>query len=161
MPDILDIKDVPPSPGTSLEPTEVYNPLSEDFVWSFQGKPYTIPAQTKKTFPEIIARYLAKHLGRKIVYGNFEGEIQAEIAKLRKQGDYNPMATNVTKAVPGTRTEKMIEWLLNPAGVSPEGEKEPVTATKLEETLTDKEREVLEKYRKKVEAAAKARAAKK
>lgn len=131
MPNILQIKDVPRSPGTGLDVTEVTNPLDEDFTWSQDGKPYTIPANGKASFPEFLARHLAKHLARKIVYANAYKEIE-EAAK----GQLTP---DSAKAVPVSRAEIMEAWLLQPKGKSPEegkGEatgKEPSTDPKLDE----------------------------
>ena len=155
---ILDIKDVPHSPGTSWEMTDVYNPLDEDFTWTLHGKPYTIPAKTKKAFPEFQARLFAKHLARKIVYSNAYKELE-EAAK----GQLTP---DNAKAVPIKRVDIMIDWVLNPKGVSPEmvsGEKPEVAPaeTKLAGELTEKEKEVLENYHKKVENLAKVREARK
>jgi len=124
---ILDIKDVPHSPGTSWDMTPIYNPLEEDFTWSHDGKPYTIPAKSTKEFPEFLARHFAKHLARKIVYSTAYAEIE-EAAK----GQLTP---DTAKAVPVKRVEIMEAWLLNPTGKSPEekGEiKEPSEEKKLE-----------------------------
>lgn len=141
MPDILQIKDVPHSPGTSLEATDVYNPLSEDFTWAWDGKPYTIPAKSKKSFPEFLARHLAKHLARKIVYTIAYKEIE-ELGK----GQLTP---DTAKAIPGKRVEEMEVWLLNPVGISPEVKAaagEPIVSeTKL--TLQEKRLKALEKAR--------------
>ena len=162
---ILEIKDIPPDAGTSLEPTELYNPLNEDFTWAFGGKPYTIPAKSKKLFAEKVARHLAKHLARKIVYGNYEAEVKEEIDKLRKMGNLDPMTPSTAKAVPVGRVEEMEKWLLTPVSISPEkvgaGEEVAPPQTKLEETLTEKEKEVLAKYHAKVSNLEKARKAKK
>ena len=161
---ILDIKDVPPDAGTSLEPIEIYNPLNEDFTWAFGGVPYTVPAKSKKLIAEKVARHLAKHLARKIVYGNYEAEIKEEIDKLRKMGNLDPMTPSTAKAVPVGRVEEMERWLLNPANIPPEkvgGEEVKPPQTKLVETLTEKEQEALAKYRAKVANLEKARKAKK
>jgi hypothetical protein len=143
MAQILQIKDVPHSPGTSLDATDVYNPLSEDFTWTFDGKPYTIPAKSKKSFPEFLSRHLAKHLARKIVYTIAYKEIE-ELAK----GQLTP---DTAKAIPGKRVEDMEAWLLNPVGISPEVKSEGEPAD-TEPKLTIQE--------KRVEALKKARAAK-
>ena len=140
---ILDIKDVPHSPGTSWDLTDLYNPLDEDFTWSLHGKPYTIPAKSKKTYPEFQARLFAKHLARKIVYSNAFKEIE-EAAK----GQLTP---DNAKAVPVGRVEIMEAWLLNPIGKSPEekgDKKEP------------SEEKKLETYKKRLENLEKARLAK-
>ena len=138
---ITDIKNVPPSPGTSLEITEIFNPLNEDFTWSYDGKPYTIPAKSKKSFPEFLARHFAKHLARKIVYSNAYKEIE-EAAK----GQLTP---DTAKAVPLDRVERMESWLLNPQGDSPEAMKDQVL---------DERKLAIQKQR--LESLAKARAVK-
>ena len=155
---VLDIKEVPHSPGTSWDLTEIYNPLDEPFTWTLHGKPYTIPAKSKATFPEFQARLFAKHLARKIVYSNAYEEIE-EAAK----GQINP---DKAKAVPVKRVDIMLEWILKPRGASPEiisGEKPVVnpSETKLTDELTEKEKEVLANYHKKVENLAKVREARK
>ena len=153
MADILQIKDVQKSPGRSLEPTDVYNPLSEDFTWAWDGNPYTIPAKSKKSFPEFLARLFAKHLARKIVYTIAYKEIE-ELAK----GQLTP---DTAKAIPGKRVEDMEAWLLNPIGFSPEvkaAEGTPIVSdTKL--SLKEKRLKSLEKARaKKAENLAKKKA---
>ena len=121
MADELDIKNVPASPGTSLDLMEIYNPLLEDFVWAYDGKPYTIPANSKKQFPEFLTRHFALHLARKIVYGNHEAEAIQRVQEMRKIANYDPSTDpSVTKAVPMGRVEKMMDWILNPVGKSPE-----------------------------------------
>ena len=150
---VQEIKNVPHSPGTSDDPLEMYNPLDEPFTWTQGGKPYTIPAKSMATFPEYRTRLFVKHLARKIVYGNFHQEIEE-----KAKGQLTP---DTAKAVPGTRVERMEAWLLSPTGISPEGEKEPLKETKLEDALTSKEKEVLAKYRAKVENLKKAREARK
>lgn len=140
---ILDIKDVPHSPGTSWDLTELYNPLDEPFTWSLHGKPYTIPAKSKATYPEFQARLFAKHLARKIVYSNAYAEIEE-----KAKGQLTP---DNAKAVPVKRTEIMEAWLLNPIGKSPEekgDKKEP------------SEEKKLETYKKRLENLEKARLAK-
>jgi hypothetical protein len=146
MANILQIKDVPKSPGTSLEPTDVFNPLSEDFTWTWDGNPYTIPAKSKKSFPEFLARHLAKHLARKIVYTIAYKEIE-ELGK----GQLTP---DTAKAIPGKRVEDMEAWLLNPVGFSPEEAK--VSEGK---TPADSDPKLILKQ-KRIEALEKARAAK-
>lgn len=154
MADTIDIKNVPHSFGTSLEPTKIFNPLDEDFTWAFDGKPYTIPAKSTKEFPEFLARHIAKHLAQKIVYSNAYKEIEE-----KAKGQLTP---DTAKAVPLDRFGKMFEWILNPVGVAPEKDVgQPILETKLEETLTEDEKIALEKYRKKVANLEKARAAKK
>lgn len=144
MADILQIKDVPHSPGTSLDSTDVYNPLSEDFTWTFDGKPFTIPAKSKKSFPEFLARHLAKHLSRKIVYTIAYKEIE-DLAK----GQLTP---DTAKAIPGKRVEDMEAWLLNPIGISPE-----VKAADENPIVSEQKLDVKQK---RIEALKKARAAK-
>ena len=112
MPDILDIKNVPASPGTSLEPKEVYNPMNEDYIFSWDGKEYKIPAKSKKAFPEFLTNHCAKHLAMKIVMANVEEE-----NRLRNVGQLTP---DTARSVPGQRFSKMEEWLLNPMGEAPE-----------------------------------------
>jgi len=157
MADIVDIKQVPPSPGTTLEPTKLYNPLNEDFVWTWDGKHYTVPAKSITSFPEFLARHLAKHLARKIVYSRAYKEIEE-----KAKGQLTP---DTAKAVPDIRVARMIEWLLNPVDESPEKEiTQPIkeqSETKLEDMLTKGERKALETYRKRVANAQKARATKK
>ena len=111
-PEIEDIKNVPPSPGTSLEPLEIFNPLNETFAFSWDGKPYSIKGKEKKSFPEFLANHLIKHLAMKIVSANFEEEI-----RVKGQGQLNP---DTAKAIPLPRLSKMEEWLLNPVGECPE-----------------------------------------
>ena len=130
--------------------TEVYNPLSEDFTWASHGKPYTIPANSKKSFPEFQARLFAKHLARKIVYSNAYKEIE-EAAK----GQLTP---DTAKAIPGDRTQRMEAWLLSPVGTSPEIKGEVAKEPSEEQKLTVKEKRIenLAKARKiKAEKAAK------
>jgi len=137
---ILDIKDVPKSPGTSWDMTSVFNPLEIDFTWSQNGKPYTIPAKSAKEFPEFLARHLAKHLARKIVYANAYREIEEEA-----KGQLTP---DTAKAVPVKRVDIMKAWILSPVGKSPEekGElKEPSEEKKL--TIREKRLENLVKAR--------------
>lgn len=101
---VVDIKQVPHSPHTSYDLTEIYNPLSKDFVWTHNGKPYILPAGKTSTFPEFLAYHFAKHLAKTIVYGNFEKEI-AEKSK----GQITP---DTAKACPAERVEKFKEALL-------------------------------------------------
>lgn len=78
---ILDIKDVPHSPNTSLTPIYVKNPTDQDFTHTWDGKPYTIPAKSKKAFPEFLGYHLAKHLAQAIVIPAFVEELRAEAEK--------------------------------------------------------------------------------
>lgn len=38
------------------------NPLDEDFIHSYNGVPYTVPAKSVTPFPRYLAKHLAKHL---------------------------------------------------------------------------------------------------
>jgi len=75
--DVIDIKYVPHSPGTSFNPVFVKNPGSTDFTHKWDGQDYTIPARSKKSFPEFLARHLSKHLAQALVIPAFVKELQA------------------------------------------------------------------------------------
>ncbi len=157
MADITEIKNVPHSPGTSWDTTEIFNPLSEDFVWSFNGKPYTIPANSRKSFPEFLARHFAKHLARKIVYANAYKEIEE-----KAKGQLTP---DTAKAVPGNRVEIMEAWILKPVGQSPEQNlgtpkvEEDKTDMKLEEQSGEQKKKDDERYQSRLVNIRKAQAA--
>lgn len=123
--DVVNIDEVPHSPHTSWNDTEVHNPLDEDFHWMYDGKPLKpVPANGKEVYPEFQARLIAKHLAMKIVAGNHDKEIQAEVAK---QSTEAARAAAAAASIPGKRVANMMEWLLSPIGASPE--KTPVKGT--------------------------------
>ena len=77
---IVEISEVPPSPHTDhFKIQVVYNPLNEDFTHTFDGRPFTIPARSKKEFPEFLAYHLAKHLSMKIAQMEQDGKISERI----------------------------------------------------------------------------------
>jgi len=114
----MDIENVPHSPNTGHDPTEVFNPLGEDFTAPQGGIDYTIPANSKASFPEFRAYHLAFHLAKKIVAENFYEDL--------KQESFNPLNPNAEKwktmirAIPDIRVKNMMGWVLNPKGSSPE-----------------------------------------
>lgn len=50
----------------------LFNPTSEDFVHGFNGEPYTLPANSSKSFTKFVAFHLAKHLATKMVEEEIE-----------------------------------------------------------------------------------------
>lgn len=121
----MDIENVPHSPHTGYDPTEVFNPLEEDFIGRQGGVEYIVPANGKESFPEFRAYHLAKHLAVKIVSENHYREL--------KQESYNPLNPNsekwktITKTIPDKRIADMMAWVLNPVGVSPEDKREKIS----------------------------------
>jgi len=152
---ILNIKDVPKSPGTSWDMKPLFNPLDEDFTWSQGGKPYTIPSKATKEFPEFIANHLAKHLARKIVFTNAYKELEE-----KAKGQITP---DNAKAVPVKRTEIMEAWLKSPVGKAPEkiaSKAEEAEVVEVSEEIKEPSEEKLTIQEKRIENLAKARAAK-
>lgn len=45
----------------------LYNPTDEDYTHGFNGEPYTIEANTTKSFAQFVGFHLAKHLATKMV----------------------------------------------------------------------------------------------
>lgn len=45
----------------------VTNPLDEDFTWTWDKIPYTVPARSTVSFVDYLAEHLAKHLATKIL----------------------------------------------------------------------------------------------
>jgi hypothetical protein len=109
----VEIKNVPPSPHTSMTPTKIFNPLDRDFTWTWNGQPLTIPAKQTALFPEFQAYHLAKHLAREIVYKNHAVDTRIQEEKMREKGGWGVV-------VPADRLSAMEYYLLNPTGVCPE-----------------------------------------
>jgi len=59
----------------------IFNPLNKDFIWKYDGKPYTIPSKENKKYPT----YLANHLGKHLIdaYMDTKGE-NYEMSKARR-----------------------------------------------------------------------------
>ena len=54
------------------EAIKFYNPTDENFVGTWDGEPYDVPAKTVKYFTSFIAEHFAKHLINKILNERFE-----------------------------------------------------------------------------------------
>jgi len=57
----------------------IYNPDTEDFTYSWHGKPYTIPALDVGKFPFHIANHLKKHLANHILWKRGIGKATPEL----------------------------------------------------------------------------------
>lgn len=133
MADILNIKDVPKSPNTSLEPQAVYNPMDEDFTGYWDGEPYTIPAGKVKEFPEFLAYHLAKHLSKYIVANKWA-------IKIREEG-IGQISPDVAKAVPTSALQMMMMALLAGKRETFEALKEMPKADRVAPAAKDKTQE--------------------
>jgi hypothetical protein len=56
-------------------PTNIFNPLSEDFTWTMANEQnekveYTMPSMSISTFPKYLADHMARHLAQKIAMKN-------------------------------------------------------------------------------------------
>ena len=54
------------------EAIKFYNPTDENFVGTWDGEPYDIPAKSTKYFATHIAEHFAKHLVNKILLKQFD-----------------------------------------------------------------------------------------
>ena len=54
------------------EAIKFYNPTESNFVGTWDGEPYDIPAKTEKYFTAVIAEHFAKHLANKILLEKFD-----------------------------------------------------------------------------------------
>lgn len=54
------------------EAIKLYNPTEENFVGTWDGESYDIPAKSEKYFAKHIAEHFAKHLANKILLQRFD-----------------------------------------------------------------------------------------
>lgn len=142
MADVTPIENVPASPNSSNEPTYLYNPLDQDFVFYHDRvknpNPYTVPAKSKKLFPEYLAYHGAKHLAVLIVYKEHE-----EGLKFKTKEDRDPDAwKKVAEAMPGYRVQEVMVSLISVPEtlvekVEEEPEKKPEEPAKEAEQLKE------------------------
>lgn len=136
---ITPIENVPQSPNTTVDPTYLYNPMNEDYVFVHGGKEYVVPAKSKKLFPEVRAYHGAKHLAKKIAYE----ETLSGIRKIEVDDKDPEKWKKVSQSVPNRRVQElMVSFISYPDSVIEEVEKveEPIS-----ELLTGLEEEPEEK----------------
>lgn len=111
---VTPIENVPHSPHTSINPTYLYNPLDEDYVFMHGGKNYTVPAKSKKLFPEVRAYHGAKHLAKRISYEETVAGIKRDVAN-----DKDPLKwKKVSQATPRFRVQQlMVSFISYPDSV--------------------------------------------
>jgi len=76
-----DLKEADLANEIDLEETVVItNPLNEDFIHPYKGKPYLIPANSAKPMVGYLARHMAKHLAIRIIVkgGRFKDKMVRE-----------------------------------------------------------------------------------
>jgi len=65
---------------------EVVNPLDEEFTVRFNGQPYKLDAEERRSFPYFLGFHIAKHLSDKM--------LQPDLQKIKKEkggnGEFNP-----------------------------------------------------------------------
>jgi len=110
---IVEIEDVPSSPNTSYDQTVIYNPMDEDFVCNWDGKPYTIGADATASFPEFLAYHIAKHLTEKILYSKVEKKIAEKVKELNRTGSVAPAEPTGGKSLPKKDVAEMMAVILS------------------------------------------------
>ena len=106
---ITPIENVPHSPNTSNNPTYLHNPLDEDYHFMRGGKPYMVPAKSKKMFAEFVAYNGAKHLAKLIARRQHD-----EGLKFQTRDDKDPDAwKKVSSTVPSKRLQEIMASLVS------------------------------------------------
>jgi len=71
-----------------LEAIKFYNPTEENFVGTWDGESYDIPAKSTKYFAKHIAEHFAKHLVNKVLLKEFD-----ELCKKHSKSDKDLLKT--------------------------------------------------------------------